>query len=96
MGATILEVEIVISDKEIVIGSVFDSNDLVKGKIEFKKIDEASNFRTISFDKSWIVEYDEKFEPSTNSPMVLKLLITAGNIEIDGVKTSRAWATKLG
>jgi hypothetical protein len=95
MGAAVLEVEMVISDKEIVIGSVFDANDLVKGKIEFKKIDEASNFRTMSFDKSWIVEYDERFDPSTKSPMVLKLVIAAGKFEVDGVSSQRLWAGKL-
>jgi hypothetical protein len=94
--AFIIEVDIVISENEVLIGSVFDANDLVKGSIEFKKIDADSKFRTIKFDKSWIVEYDERFEPSSQSPMVCKLNISGGDVEVDGVNHVRSWASKLG
>ncbi len=92
----ILELDIVISENEVVIASVFDGNDLVKGTIEFKKIDEDAKFRTIKFDKSWIVEYDELFEPGASNSMVLTIKITTGVVEIDGVSTSSMWSNQVG
>ncbi|MBS1948746.1 MAG: hypothetical protein JST47_13365 [Bacteroidetes bacterium] len=91
-----LELDIVISEKEVVVASVFDMNDLVKGTIEFKKIDEDSKFRTIKFDKSWIVEYNEVFQPGASDSMVLTILITTGYIEVDGVSTSATWSSQVG
>jgi hypothetical protein len=91
-----LELSIVISEGEVVIGSVFDSNDLVKGTIEFKKIDENTKFRTIKFDKSWIVEYEEIFEPGEKNSMVLNFSVTAGTIEIDGVSATETWTNQVG
>ncbi|HVM86764.1 MAG TPA: type VI secretion system tube protein TssD [Puia sp.] len=91
-----LELDIVISENEVVIASVFDMNDLVKGTIEFKKIDEDAKFRTIKFDKSWIVEYNEVFQPGASSSMVLTILISTGYIEVDGVSTSAIWTNQVG
>lgn len=93
--AVVLELDIVISEKEVVIASVFDNNDLVKGTIEFKKIDEDAKFRTVKFDKSWIVEYDELFEPASSNSMVLTIKITTGTVEIDGVSTSAVWSNQV-
>lgn len=96
MRALMLDLDIVISNNEVVIASVFDMNDLVKGTIEFKKIDEDAKFRTIKFDKSWIVEYHEVFEPGASNSMVLSIKIATGNVEIDGVNNSAGWVGTVG
>jgi hypothetical protein len=92
----LLDMDIVISENEVVIASVFDMNDLVKGTIEFKKIDEDAKFRTIKFDKSWIVEYEELFQPGASGSMILTIQVTTGTVEIDGVSTSSIWSNQVG
>ena len=63
------------------------------GKIIFyKDTDMASPMRTLNFKKAFCVDYHETYENSGNAPMLINFVITAGEIDINGIPYKKVWA----
>lgn len=89
--AAIIKLKVVSTGGEIIVASVFDSSDQVSGKVEYKA-DENTTFKTMKFDKSYIIKYGESFNSESNDPMIIKIHISAGNVELDGTSKFFDWA----
>jgi hypothetical protein len=89
--AAIIKLKVVATGGEIIIASVFDSSDQVSGKVEYKA-DENTTFKTMKFEKSYIIKYGESFNAESNDPMIIKIHISAGTVELDGTSKSFDWA----
>lgn len=92
LRAAIIKLQIIASENAILIGSLFDTTDQVKGSIEFKDADGGKTFKTLKFDAGYIIKYAELFNAFSNDPMIVKFNISAGTVELDGTSHSYEWA----
>jgi len=91
LRAAIIKLDVVATGGEIIIASVFDSSDQVSGKVEYKE-DENTSFKTMKFDKSYVIKYGESFNAANTESMIIKIHISAGTVELDGTGHSFDWA----
>jgi Hemolysin coregulated protein Hcp (TssD) len=89
--AAIIKLKVVSTGGEIIIASVFDSSDQISGKVEYK-LDENTTFKTMKFEKSYVIKYGESFDATTDDAMIIKIHISAGTVELDGTSKSFDWA----
>lgn len=62
------------------------------GKIVFyQDTDMASPMRTVTFKKAYCVDYDESYKNSGNALMLIDFVITAAEIDINGVPYKKRW-----
>lgn len=61
------------------------------GKVVFYNSDISAAMRTLSFENAYCVNYDEDFNDSGAIPMTIDISITAGTIDINGIKDKKAW-----
>lgn len=89
--AAIIKLKVAATGGEIIIASVFDSSDQVNGKVEYMA-DENTTFKTMKFDKAYVVKYGETFNALSDDLMIIKLTISAGTVDLDGTGHDFEWA----
>lgn len=61
------------------------------GKIVFYNSDISGSMRTTTFEGAFCVDYDEDFSDLGAVPMTIDISISAGSIDINGIKDKKVW-----
>lgn len=67
-----------------------------KGKIVFKKNDEDSPMRTISFTRAFVVDLTENFSAIGGQPMTMRFTISCERMSLSGNSVENEWSRGLG
>jgi hypothetical protein len=92
-GGTI-EVTIVSTDSVKLISWMLDPYKQAEGKIVFKRGDQDSKMKDITFKKAYCVSYSEKFDArggGAQASMVLSLVISADEVNVNGATHKHNW-----
>jgi hypothetical protein len=92
-GGTI-NVTIVSTDSAALTSWMLDPYKRESGKITFKRIDQDSTLKEISFEEAYCVSYQEQFDArgaDTNTSMILSLTISANKINANGAVLDNKW-----
>ena len=92
-GGTI-KVTIVATDSSALTSWMLDPYKRESGKVEFKRIDQDSALKEISFEEAYCVSYSENFDArgsDTNTSMTLSLTISANKINANGAVLDNKW-----
>jgi len=63
-----------------------------KGKIVFKKSDEDSPMRTISFEQAFVVDLTENFSAIGGQPMTMRFTISCERMVLNGNSVENEWS----
>ena len=61
------------------------------GKIVFHNSDRSAAMRVTTFERAYCVDYDEDFSDQGTTPMTIDVSISAGLIDINGIKDKKQW-----
>jgi hypothetical protein len=92
-GGTI-KVTIVSTDSVKLISWMLDPYKRADGKIVFKRGDQDSKMKEISFKEAYCVGYSESFDArggETQASMLLSLVISANKIDVNGASLDNKW-----
>ena len=92
-GGTV-DVTIVSTDSTKLISWMLDPYKRSEGKIVFKRGDQDSKMKEISFKEAYCVAYEETFDArgdQTQASMVLKLKISANKLDVNGASIDNKW-----
>lgn len=70
---------------------MLDAEATKNGRVEFTSRDNSGILKTISFEKAYCIGYDESFEATGSSPMLVQLLISAKTIVSDEETMEKNW-----
>ena len=92
-GGTVM-VTVVSTDSVKLMSWMLDPYKRADGKIVFKRGDQDSNMKTISFKEAYCVGYTETFDArgsSSQASMLLSLVISANKLDIGGATLDNKW-----
>ncbi len=81
-------------DTSIIEAMVNNQHKPLDGTITFKKSDEDSKMKELSFEKGYVVRFTENFTTGGSEPMLISFTVSAQTIKIGGAEHKNDWPTK--
>ena len=72
---------------------MLDAGQVKDGKITFYRRDAMSKMRELSFTKAYCIAYEEQFTSTTESPMQIRMELTAREMTFGDAKFSNHWVS---
>jgi hypothetical protein len=79
------------TDDTSLIESMVNQYKPVDGTITFKKSDEDAKMKELSFEKGYIVNYQESFSNDGSSPMIINFTVSAQKIKVGNAEHKNDW-----
>ena len=93
-GGTIDMVVESTDDTSILEAMVNNTHKPLDGSITFQKDDEDAKMKELSFEKGYIIRYEESFSTTGSKAMVISFTISAQTIKIGGAEHKNDWPQK--
>ncbi|TDH26435.1 type VI secretion system needle protein Hcp [Segetibacter sp. 3557_3] len=79
------------SDDTSVIESMVNQYKPIDGTVTFKKSDEDSKMKEVSFEKGYIINFAESFDIIGSQPMLINFTVSAQKIKIGNAEHKNDW-----
>ncbi len=78
-------------DTSIIEAMVNNQHKPLDGTVTFKKSDEDAKLKELSFEKGYVIKFQENFDTTGGNPMVIAFTISAMKIKIGGAEHVNDW-----
>jgi hypothetical protein len=72
------------------------NKEVQKGTVTFRKTDEDSSMKTISFERACVVDMTEHFSAVGGQPMTMRFVLSCEKLEMKGIEHKNEWSRAAG
>jgi len=90
----IIEVHVESTESTDLLDAMINQYSLTSGEITFKRSDEESKMKTLSWESGYVVNFEESIDVVGSKPMSLKFKVSAKTIKVNNSSIQQEWPNK--